>query len=369
MPTLYLIYWDNDDANTRRLYRTPNLNVISEDFEEYSFEYILGEVKTKKYGVTNKEWNINWNIDEDYILKVLFPEKKNQKVYFESGFGQRDYKNSDYGAKLPYFYLDGSEDYNNYSTFVAVYEAHNKTINNIVDSVEIDDKLNGNIGIKIKTRDGDDYILSATENNTISSFNLKTDATVYVKITNKDKNKQFCIGGTICDNLKNEKKEFNGFTKTFNNDANNSYFEIETELKKENINGQSLQIIGNDSIVRTYPIFNVENINNGLKIYTRFNSRGFRVYENVYYRIQNIQIAEEIINKEEEEEKEEEKGKEEEEKEKEKEKGKEKEKEKQEEKEKEKQEEKEKEKKSGFVISLIVFVCFLIAIIYNNWFR
>lgn len=88
---------------------------------------------------------------------------------------------------------------------MAVYEAHNKTINNIVDSVEIDDKLNGNIGIKIKTEDGDDYILSATENNIVSSFNLKTDATVYVKITNKDKNKQFCIGGTICDNLKMKK--------------------------------------------------------------------------------------------------------------------------------------------------------------------
>ena len=79
VPNLYLIYWDNDDAKTRRLYRTPNLNAISEDFEEYSFEYILGEVKTKKYGITNKEWNINWNIDEDYIFKVLFPEKKIKK--------------------------------------------------------------------------------------------------------------------------------------------------------------------------------------------------------------------------------------------------------------------------------------------------
>ena len=62
---------------------------------------------------------------------------------------------------------------------------------------------------------------------------------------------------------------------------------------KENINGQSLQIIGNDSIVRTYPIFHVENINNGLKIYTRYNSRGFRVYENVNYRIQNVKMFEE----------------------------------------------------------------------------
>ena len=70
-------------------------------------------------------------------------------MYFESGFGQRDYKNSDYGAKLPYFYIDGSSDFNNYSTFVAVYEAHNKSINNTVNYVEIDDKLNGNIGIKI----------------------------------------------------------------------------------------------------------------------------------------------------------------------------------------------------------------------------
>ena len=281
----------------------------------------------KNYGITNKSWNITWNISDDYIFNVFFPQKKNQKVYFESGFGQREYKNTDYGVKLPYFYIDGSSDYNNYSTFIAVYEAHNKNINNTVNSVEIDDKLNGNIGIKIKTADGDDYILSTTDNNTITSFNLTTDSTVYVKITNKEKNKHICLGGTFCGCIKNEEKEFNGFTKGFNNERNNSYFEIETKLKKENIVGQSLQIIGNDSIVRSYPIFHVEKINNGLKIYTRYHSRGFRVFENVYYRIQNAKIVEEKINDV-------------------------------------KKNEEENKKLSGFVIFLIVFGCILfIAII------
>ena len=330
LPVLFLLYWDNDDANTRRYYRTPDLSTISEEFTEYSFEFILGEEKYQKlknYGITNKSWNITWNISDDYIFNVFFPQKKNQKVYFESGFGQREYKNTDYGVKLPYFYIDGSSDYNNYSTFVAVYEAHNKSINNTVNSVEIDDKLNGNIGIKIKTADGDDYILSTTDNNTITSFNLTTDSTVYVKITNKEKNKHICLGGTFCGCIKNEEKEFNGFTKGFNNERNNSYFEIETKLKKENIVGQSLQIIGNDSIVRCYPIFHVEKINNGLKIYTRYHSRGFRVYENVYYRIQNAKIVEEKINDD-------------------------------------KKNEEENKKLSGFVIFLIVFGCILfIAII------
>ena len=329
VPVLYLMYWDTDDARTRRYYKTPDLNSIKEEYNDYSFEFILGEEKYKKYkkyGMTNKAWNINWNVDEDYIFKILIPEKINQKVYFESGFGQRDYSNSDYGAKLPYFYIDGSNDFDNYSTFVAVYEAHNKSLNNIVESVEIDDKLNGNIGIKIKTKDGDDYILSVTENNNISSFNLKTDATVYVKINNKEKNKNknICIGGTFCDNIKIEQKEYNGFTKNFINDENNSYFEIETELKKENIKGQSLQIIGNDTLMRTYPIFHVEKINKGLKIYTRYNSRGFRVYENVYYRIQNIKTDEEIIKEENNE---------------------------------------EKSKLSGFVVFIIVFVCIILILI------
>ena len=323
LPVLYLLYWDDiSDGDTRRYYKTPSLNKISEDFEEYSFEFILGEQKYKKfkkYGYTNKDLNINWYINDDYIFNAYFPEKKNQKVYFESGFGQRDYKNSDYGAKLPYFYIDGSSDFNNYSTFVAIYEAHNKTINNTVNSVEIDDKLNGNIGIKISTIDGDDYILSATDNNNLSAYDLETDSTVYVKISDKEKNKYICIGGTFCDKIKNEEKEFNGFTRAFNNDENNSYFEIETKLNKENINGQSLQIIGNDSIVRTYPIFNVENINNGLKIFTRFNSRGFRVYENVQYRIQNVKTYEEKIEEE--------------------------------------KKDKEKRRVSGFVIFLIIFGC------------
>ena len=295
LPVLYLLYWDNDESSTRVYYKTPNLNKISEEYQDYSFEFILGEKKYqkyKKYGITNKPWDIKWNINDDYIFNVYFPKKINQKVYFESGFGQRDYKNSDYGAKLPYFYVDGSEDSNSYSTFVAVYEAHNKTSENIVKSVTIDDKFNGNIGIKIKTKDGEDFVLSATDNNTISSFGLKTDATVYVKITNKDKNNYLCLGGTFCDNIKFKQKEFNGYTKIFKNEINNSYFEIESDLKKENIIGQSLQIIGGDNIMRTYPIFKVENIKKGLRLYTRFNSRGFRVYENVYWRIQNIELTE-----------------------------------------------------------------------------
>ena len=63
-----------------------------------------------------------------------------------------------------------------------------------------------NIDIKIRTKDEYDYVLSATENNTVSSFNLKTDSTVYIKINNKNKKKHICIVGTICDNIKNKKK-------------------------------------------------------------------------------------------------------------------------------------------------------------------
>ena len=100
------------------------------------------------------------------------------------------------------------------------------------------------------------------------------------------------LGGTFCDNIKLKHKEFNGYTKIFKNEINNSYFEIDSKLKKENIIGQSLQIIGNDNIMRTYPIFKVEDIKNGLKLFTRFNSRGFRVYENVFWRIQNIKLTE-----------------------------------------------------------------------------
>ena len=51
--------------------------LIQEDIE-----FILGEdkyKKYKKYGITNKEWNINWNIDEDYIFKIFFPKKKIKK--------------------------------------------------------------------------------------------------------------------------------------------------------------------------------------------------------------------------------------------------------------------------------------------------
>ena len=52
------------------------------------------------------------------IFLKFFSLKINQKIFYESRFGQGDYKNSDYDSKLPYFYLDGSTDFNNCSTFV-----------------------------------------------------------------------------------------------------------------------------------------------------------------------------------------------------------------------------------------------------------
>ena len=297
-PTLKLRRWlyDKYDNMTYRRDQEKKINRIEEEYQDYSFEFILGGnnyEQEKKYGITNKAWDINWDIDDNYIFNIYFPSRKNQKVYFTEDFGQRDYTNKDFGAKLPYFYIDGSSDFNNYSTFIAVYEAHNKTIESIVKSVEIDDQLIGNIGIKIKTKDGDDYILSVTDNNQISSFDSKTDANVYVKINENNKIKKICLGGTVCDNIKLLQKEYSGFTKTFNNNKKDSYFEMETKLEKENIKGQNLQIIGNDTIMRTYPIFKIEKINNGLRIYTRLNTRGFRVYENVYWRIQNIEMIEE----------------------------------------------------------------------------
>ena len=293
-PNLNLLYWNNDkynDTNARKYQTIANIKNISSNYQEYSFDfYLVKEPYKKKFGITQKEWNVKWNTNENYTFNAYFPKRKNQKVYFEKGWGQRDYRDKDYGVTLPYFYIDGSFDYNNYSTFVVIYEAHNKSIENLVKSFEIDDQLNGNIGIKVNTKDGEDYILSVTDNNNISSFGLNTDATVSIKVIDNYKVSKVCIGGTFCDDIKFNQKEFNGFTKSFSNDNNNSYFEIETKMKKNNIIGQSLQIIGSDNIMRTYPIFKVEEIKKGLKIFTRFNHRGFRVYENVYWRIQNVKI-------------------------------------------------------------------------------
>lgn len=299
-PFLYLLYWKNDDFNNykARLSQrsTENLKPISTKYQEYLAEFYLVKRKTnKKFGYTNNEWNVKWKIDGIYSFNAYFPKKKNQKVYFEKGWGQRDYRDSDLGATLPYFYIDGSSDYNNYSTFVAVYEAHNNLINDTVKSVSVDDQLNGNIGIKIITNKGQDYILSTTNNNLISSFNLLGNPSVGVKLIDKNTIDKIMIGGNYFDNIQFDKREYNGYTKKFNNDNNNSYFEIETKMKKEELIGQSLQIIGNDKIMRTYPIFKAENIKEGMKIYTRINQKGFKLYENVYWRIQTVKMDKEII--------------------------------------------------------------------------
>lgn len=108
-PSSYLLYWENNDYlnASSRIYVKPKerLKLISKKFQKYSFLFHLGKTNEppKKFGLTQKEWNINLKIDEKYTFSAYFPKKNNQKVYYEDGWGQRDYRDSDIGATLPYF--------------------------------------------------------------------------------------------------------------------------------------------------------------------------------------------------------------------------------------------------------------------------
>ncbi|OHT07415.1 hypothetical protein TRFO_24365 [Tritrichomonas foetus] len=261
------------------------------EWKFYTGYFDIGTRKNEKFGgETSKEWNIVWNIDNDYTFTAYFPAREKQQVYYTQGWGQRYHTNTDKGVTLPYFYIYdfNEEGQNDFSTFVAVYEGSKKDKSIIKGVSMISMKENGNVGIEIKTKNGNDYILSSFDNNKVEAFDRTTAASVAVELYNGTiilENGSEYTNRTI--KLKNLKSAWSGTIDKYQNDANNSYIDLQGfDLKS--LHGQSIHITTSDGIERCFPIFNATSISGGSRIYTRYNSNGFKIVEGGSWNIPNF---------------------------------------------------------------------------------
>jgi len=66
-------------------------------------------------------WRIVWSLGEDYQLQALVPGQPHESVSIGRGWGQRDHRNSDRGATLPYVLRQRRESSGS-DSFVSVFE-------------------------------------------------------------------------------------------------------------------------------------------------------------------------------------------------------------------------------------------------------
>ncbi|KAH0785989.1 Heparinase II/III-like protein [Histomonas meleagridis] len=293
-PNTYCQYWSpgNENNSSGRVYSKFNYETstkISSEWTLYKGYFDIGtRISDKLSGTTLNPWEVKWNINENYSFSAYVPSRKSpEKVFYNDGWGQRFYNNSDYGTTLPYFYIHRAT--NEISSFVVVYEGYENG-KNIIENVEVEDDNNGNVGIKIKTKDGDDYVLSSFNNSLLNVFGRETDASIAVELYNKE---IVISNGT---KYKNDKPKFetnkcqwNGYTESYNNDDENSWFVI-SGVNPLDVNAQTLFITYDDGIERAYPIFDVEKSGGKIKVYTRRNRNGFRIHRNGNWRISNFEV-------------------------------------------------------------------------------
>ena len=239
----------------------------------------------KMGGQTSKAWEARAAIDDEYTLSAFAPAKPNQWVYLEKGWGQRNYDNSDKGARLPYFYIERTSQ--EFSTFVCVYEGH-RNGEGLVEAVDIVETDSGNVGVRVSTKDGDDFVVSSFNGNQIEAFGRVCDSSVGAELSNGTvhlSNGSFYRSKST--KVESSWKCLSGTTESFSNENSDSWFVVE-QFPSSYFTGQSLQITYEDGIERSYPIFDVKPVDGKTRIYTRKGGVGFRVHRNGHWRLSSF---------------------------------------------------------------------------------
>ena len=311
MPTILIQYWSKGEETnmSARKYSSKlsqtTTTVISQEWQKVTGTLIIGTEEDGRGAEFTEELKIKWNIDDNYTFTSFTPKRnvngevKKQMVFYRDGWGQRDYRNTDYGVTLPYFYMYRNSKDEKLSTFVNVFEGSYKN-EDIVKDVFIEEQGNGSVAIKIETKEGTDYVLSSFYGNEVNGFGFSTNAQIAVQI-GEDENSQdpstpMMINGeyfTSSESILRGKRDITGSINKNVNEKTESWFEItnnEIDLSKDFFDGLCIHVKGEcgsiSDIERAYPIRKiVKSGSNTYRVYTRTESVGFRTHCHSTWRI------------------------------------------------------------------------------------
>lgn len=106
-------------------------------------------------GSGSDKWNICWPVGSGMLCRAWALGSAGEDVFFAKGWGQRDWKNSDVGAQIPYVIRRHRGD--GLNTFISVFEGFESDQSFVRDVRVLDDR-----GIiAVDTEEGTDYIASS----------------------------------------------------------------------------------------------------------------------------------------------------------------------------------------------------------------
>ncbi|MGA1196239.1 MAG: heparinase II/III domain-containing protein, partial [Candidatus Latescibacterota bacterium] len=231
-------------------------------------------------------WHISYTYDDGYTFEAFAPGSANESIFIGNGWGQRDHRNTDVGATLPYV-IRRVEGQNRKDIFVSAFVG-NQGKQTLVKSIQVH-PLPSNapqdaIAIAVQTAHGTDIVISQLQTTPITLStevgDITTDARLAtLLINNGSPSSASLTGGT---NLSTTNIELTAPNATLsrrilsNESLNgNSYFDLDSNLPHiQNLQGQTLFAI-DDTNKHGYPIRHIEPTNTGCRVFTKHNHQGF----------------------------------------------------------------------------------------------
>ncbi len=230
-------------------------------------------------------WSIRWELPDGYEFRALSPGQSGETVVVGDGWGQRDHRNTDRGAMLPYVLRrrtgkDGSD------LFVAVF-AGNPTDKRLVESVRLLPIRGGDapnaVAVAVETTEGTDLVVSMLDPKRIIvpfGGGVTTDARLTAIVTKGGKSSRACLAEgsqleTAGVKLDLPVATFKGNIADVGSGQGSSYFVVEDNLPNDpDLVGHTFFAI-DGGFRRAYPITAIEEVEGRLRVFTKRGGRGF----------------------------------------------------------------------------------------------
>ncbi len=231
-------------------------------------------------------WEITWTLDDGYQFHALSPGQSGETVTVGDGWGQRDHRNTDRGATLPYV-VRGREDQGKTDLFVSVF-AGNRAGHRLVEEVRMLPAIGRDNSdaavVSVTTSIGTDVIVSMTEPGppsvALAGGQIVTDGRLAaVLASGKGKTSCAClVGGTqltasgVQMNLPTA--AIRGEIVDTQSSPGESHFTVKGAALTEDFVGQTFFAVAGSSR-RAYPIRAIERAGDVTRVYTKRDGRGF----------------------------------------------------------------------------------------------
>jgi len=231
-------------------------------------------------------WTIRWELQGGYEFRVLSPGRSGEMVAVGNGWGQRNHRNTDRGATLPYVVRRRVGE-NGSDAFVSVF-ARNPADKRLVGSVRLL-PIRGSgppeaIAVAVNTAEGTDLVVSTLDAKPVAiafgDSDVTTDGRLAAIVSKGGKASRLCLvegsqleagGATIAVTA----GKLKGNIIDVGSQQGSSYFVVEGDLPNDpDLVGQTFFAIDGD-IRRAYPIVATEEVEGRIRVYTKRHSRGF----------------------------------------------------------------------------------------------